>query len=509
MNAMESLCGVEIRDPIRALRRLLYCGEWIESHALHVYMLHAPDFLGYESAVELARDAPAAVERGLALKRTGNEVMALVGGREVHPVNVRVGGVLPRADPARAEDARRPARARAGDGARDCALDGGLRLPRARGGVRARRRSPSRTRTRSRTAGSCPTEGSTSPRASTTSTSGRSTWRARTRCTRGARTGRPTCAARWPASRSAVTASRRARGRSPPRCWSVAATPSGASSSAASSSCTRATRRCGSSPSTRSPSGRPSRSSPSRASATACPRRRAGCCYHRYTIDGDGTILDAKIVPPTSQNQLAIEEDLRGVVGRYAELPDDELRDRCEQTIRNYDPCISCATHFLDLEVVRAVKAVVVGVGNAVRGDDAAGLAVAERVRGRAPEASTWSSASRSRRGSWTPGTGRIWRSWSTPPSRAPSREVCTASTRRRGRPVRACSVRRRTRSASATPSSWGACSGRLPDRVVVFGIEGAERARLGPERSGCARGGRRRRSVIDELEEAGCTNGR
>src|SRR3954452_3918872 len=92
INAMESLCGVEVPEPIRLLRRLLYCGEWIESHALHVYMLHAPDFLGYEGAVELARDAPAAVERGLALKKTGNQLMALVGGREIHPINVRVGG---------------------------------------------------------------------------------------------------------------------------------------------------------------------------------------------------------------------------------------------------------------------------------------------------------------------------------------------------------------------------------------------------------------------------------
>ncbi|HZD87186.1 MAG TPA: nickel-dependent hydrogenase large subunit, partial [Gaiellaceae bacterium] len=92
VNALESLCGVEVPEPIRLLRRLLYCGEWIESHALHVYMLHAPDFLGYESAIELARDAPEAVERGLALKRTGNEVMTLVGGREIHPINVRVGG---------------------------------------------------------------------------------------------------------------------------------------------------------------------------------------------------------------------------------------------------------------------------------------------------------------------------------------------------------------------------------------------------------------------------------
>jgi coenzyme F420-reducing hydrogenase alpha subunit len=78
-----------------------------------------------------------------------------------------------------------------------------------------------------------------------------------------------------------------------------------------------------------------------------------GLLYHRYTLDADGTILDAKIVPPTSQNQLAIEEDLHGVVARYAALTDDKLRHVCEQAIRNYDPCISCATHFLDLKVER------------------------------------------------------------------------------------------------------------------------------------------------------------
>jgi len=79
-----------------------------------------------------------------------------------------------------------------------------------------------------------------------------------------------------------------------------------------------------------------------------------GLLYHRYELADDGTILDAKIVPPTSQNQLAIEDDLRDVVGRHVTLADDELRDLCEQTIRNYDPCISCATHFLTLEVERA-----------------------------------------------------------------------------------------------------------------------------------------------------------
>ena len=78
-----------------------------------------------------------------------------------------------------------------------------------------------------------------------------------------------------------------------------------------------------------------------------------GLLYHRYEIDAEGTILDATIIPPTSQNQTAIEADLRAVVERSLDLPDAELSRRCEQTIRNYDPCISCATHFLTLEVER------------------------------------------------------------------------------------------------------------------------------------------------------------
>ncbi len=84
--------------------------------------------------------------------------------------------------------------------------------------------------------------------------------------------------------------------------------------------------------------------------ATEAPR---GLLYHRYEIDEDGTILDARIVPPTSQNQLAIEQDLRAVVERSLDLSDEQLSLRCEQTIRNHDPCISCATHFLQLTVER------------------------------------------------------------------------------------------------------------------------------------------------------------
>ena len=90
--AMEAACGVTVPEPVRALRRLLYCGEWIESHALHVFFLHGPDYLGYDSAFAMARDHRGIVERALQLKKAGNALMRVVGGREIHPVNVRVGG---------------------------------------------------------------------------------------------------------------------------------------------------------------------------------------------------------------------------------------------------------------------------------------------------------------------------------------------------------------------------------------------------------------------------------
>ena len=124
-----------------------------------------------------------------------------------------------------------------------------------------------------------------------------------------------------------------------------------------------------------------------------CTEAPRGILYHRYELDAEGTILDAKIVPPTSQNQRTIEEDLRGVVERSLDVPDDELAMLCEQTIRNYDPCISCATHFLKLDVERAV----IGVGNAWRSDDAVGLEVARLLEGRCPTASRCSSARASR----------------------------------------------------------------------------------------------------------------
>jgi coenzyme F420-reducing hydrogenase alpha subunit len=82
-----------------------------------------------------------------------------------------------------------------------------------------------------------------------------------------------------------------------------------------------------------------------------CTEAPRGMLYHRYRIDDHGEILDAKIIPPTSQNQRMIEQDLRDLVPRHLDLPRDQLTWRCEQAVRNYDPCISCATHFLNLTI--------------------------------------------------------------------------------------------------------------------------------------------------------------
>ncbi len=92
VHAVEDALGLKVGGQLRALRRLIYCGEWIESHTLHVYLLHAPDFLGYADAIQMAKDHPGILERGLKLKKAGNEIVRLLGGREIHPINIRVGG---------------------------------------------------------------------------------------------------------------------------------------------------------------------------------------------------------------------------------------------------------------------------------------------------------------------------------------------------------------------------------------------------------------------------------
>ena len=354
VNAVEDLCGVAVPEPVRLLRRLLYCGEWIESHALHVYMLHAPDFLGYAGAVELARDQPAAVERGLALKKTGNALMTLVGGREIHPINVRVGGFyraptrgelhslvepLERAREAALETVRWTVGFDFPEREVACELvalsepgayaiergrivsDRGLEIAPAEYDEHFEEEHVERStalHSRLRSGGTylC------GPLA------------------RYALNGdRLSPLAREAASEAGLPESCR----NPFRSIVVRSVE-------LVHSCDEALRWIEAYEEPDAPAVDVEPIAGPGYGVSEAPR---GLLYHRYRVDADGTILHAKIVPPTAQNQLAIEDDLRAVVSDNADLDDERLRLLCEQTIRNYDPCISCATHFLALNVER------------------------------------------------------------------------------------------------------------------------------------------------------------
>jgi coenzyme F420-reducing hydrogenase alpha subunit len=352
--AIEDACGVTVDGDLADLRRLLYCGEWVSSHALHIYLLHAPDFLGYAGAVEMAADHRSLVERGLALKRAGNTLLEVIGGRAIHPVNVRVGGFY--RVPTRAElTGLGPMLRRALDDAlatvgwvagfefpdfthqhellalvqpgRYAIEAGAPRTDRGFGfPVQAldeyvlEEQVPHSTALHARLAG-------------------------RGRYLTGP-LARYALSGRWlsPQARQAADtyglgpvcrnpfrsiivravelvyaleeALRLVERYQPPAVSAVPVPP-------------RAGIGCG---------------------ATEAPR---GVLFHRYQLAADGTVTSARIVPPTAQNQASVEDDLRRFVADRLELDDHRLTHECEQAIRNYDPCISCATHFLDLRVDR------------------------------------------------------------------------------------------------------------------------------------------------------------
>jgi sulfhydrogenase subunit alpha len=354
VNAIENACGAAIPEPIRLLRRLLYCGEWIESHALHVYMLHAPDFLGYDGAVEMAREHPSEVERGLTLKKTGNEVLALLGGREIHPINVRVGGFY-RA-PSRAElrslvDPLERAREAALETVRWTAT---FAFP--------EREIPCELVALSEAGTYAIEDGRISsdhgldigPASYDEHFAEEHVARSNALHSRRADGGVYLCGplARYTLSYEQLSELAREA--------AASAGLGGESRDAFRSivvrgvelvyACDEALRIIDL---YEEPDAAWVDVEPRAGTGYGVSEAPRGLLYHRYRLDDDGTILDAKIVPPTSQNQLAIEDDLRGVVSSYSDLPDEELRGLCEQTIRNYDPCISCATHFLTLEVER------------------------------------------------------------------------------------------------------------------------------------------------------------
>ncbi|MDR5684307.1 MAG: Ni/Fe hydrogenase subunit alpha [Armatimonadota bacterium] len=353
-NAMEDACGVRVDGPLRDLRRLLYCGEWIQSHALHVYLLHAPDFLGYESAVHMARDDASTVRRGLRLKKAGNAVMTMLGGREVHPINVRLGGFyrvptksemralaepLKWARDAAVETVRWVAGFPFPDFERDYEMVA-LRHPDEYAITEGRLASTRGLDAAVREFGDYVVEEQV-PHSNALHATIRG---------RGPYLVGPMARYALNFDRLSPLAQEAAReaGLGP-----VCRNPFQSIVVRAAElvyACDEALRLID----RYEPPDRPAVDVPPRAATGhGCTEAPRGILYHRYTIDDAGTILDAKIVPPTSQNQKSIEEDLRGFVQARLDLPHDALTWQCEQAVRNYDPCISCATHFLRVDVER------------------------------------------------------------------------------------------------------------------------------------------------------------
>ena len=354
VHAMEDAFGVTVGGSLRELRRLIYCGEWIESHALHIYLLHAPDFLGYESGIHMAADHREVVEQGLRLKKAGNTIVGLVGGREIHPINVRVGGfykvptkreleaLVPELEWAK-EAAIATVRLVSGFPFPDADLDyefvslshpdeypfnegrmvssKGLDLPISEFNdyfveEHVERSNALHSQIRERGAYHV------GPMARYNLNFEKLTQLDQELAHEvglGEFVTNPfkSIVVRAIEVLYAVEESLRiideyVEPASPYVDYTVIEGEGHGASEA--------------------------------------PR---GMLYHRYHVNADGRIADAQIVPPTAQNQLTIESDLRFVLEEHIHLPDPELSWVLEQSIRNYDPCISCATHFLDLTVER------------------------------------------------------------------------------------------------------------------------------------------------------------
>ena len=354
--ALEQALGITLTPGIRLLRRLLYCGEWIQSHALHVHLLHAPDFLGAESGFTLAVTHPDLVNRGLRLKSIGTRIMEVIGGRAVHPVNVTVGGFyrspavadirglvpdlewgLAAALEMIAEVSRfdfpgtphdydcvslRPATGYPIDEGRIIST-GGLDIDMADYERHfAERQVPWSTALHSLTVpGERPYLVGPLARVNL----------CHDRLPPLARRAAESCGLDFPLRLSAQSIVARA--------IEIAAAFEEAVAIAGDAVAEILPCRIDYEP-------RPGVG----CHATEAPR---GLLYHRYEIGDDGLISHASIVPPTSQNQAQIESDLKAMLPAALALDDAAATHACERLIRDYDPCISCATHFLTLRIER------------------------------------------------------------------------------------------------------------------------------------------------------------
>jgi coenzyme F420-reducing hydrogenase alpha subunit len=352
--ALERACGAQVESGVDQLRRLIYLGEWIESHALHVYLLHAPGFLGAPDAIVLAGSHPELVDQALRLKKIGNDIMAAVGGREIHPINLKVGGFYRVPDRQAIAALAEPLRWAVGASLETVRWTSTLPFPafeqeyelvslREREGyplVNGRAISSAGLDIQVNEYEEKFDEEHAAHSNALQSSRQQQPYMVGPMARLALNFDRLSPDARAAAEQAGLPAACRNPFRSivvravellqacqdalaivtsyePPRAASVAVVP---------------------------------RSARARAWSEA-PR---GLLYHRYTLDGRGIVLDAKIVPPSAQNQKMMERDLAQFVALHQSLPDDQLTWQCEQAVRNYDPCISCATHFLNLQVERS-----------------------------------------------------------------------------------------------------------------------------------------------------------
>ncbi len=354
VHAMERAAEVEVPKPVRDLRRLLYCGEWIASHALHVFMLHAPDFLGYDDAVSMARDHSDLVRNGLRLKKIGNQIMSVVGGRDIHPINVRVGGFY--AMPALNELEELTEELKwACDWAHESVRWAAsltfpaLEVPYTFVSLRHDTEYPMNF---GRIASNTGLDISVDAYEADFREMHKEHSTALYSVLKDADPYLTGPLARFNLNRDLLT----------PRA-AEAAKEVGLGDRCLNPfksiilrclemllACEEALRLI--------KDYTPAEPAwvdvdPKDSVAMAATEAPRGLLYHRYNIDKEGLISEAKIVPPTSQNQTIMEDDLRRVAEKTLHLTEDEMQWRCEQAIRNYDPCISCAAHFLDLKVSR------------------------------------------------------------------------------------------------------------------------------------------------------------
>ncbi len=354
VHAMEDALGVKVEGQLRALRRLIYCGEWIESHALHIYMLHAPDFLGYQDAIQMAKDHPETVKKALELKKIGNEIVSLIGGREIHPINVRVGGFYK--VPTKRELATLVERLK---WARDASLETVrwtatlpfLDFEQDYEFVSLRHASEypfNEGRLVSNKGLNIPIreyEEHFAEEHVEHSNALHSVHKGFGNYFVGplARYSLNFDKLSAVAKEAARDAGLRKVCKNPFQSIVVRAVETVYA-------CDEALRII------------EQYEMPDQPSVPVEPRAGVGCgaseaprgtLYHRYKLDANGLILDAKIVPPTSQNQKTIESDLWRFIPQVMSLSDDEMTWKCEQAIRNYDPCISCATHYLKVNIDR------------------------------------------------------------------------------------------------------------------------------------------------------------